>query len=64
MQMKLSDLFASKELSDNINSIFNDNSELMFNEMKTEFGLARGKVIQKLISPIFEMFPYRKLFAE
>lgn len=62
--MSFGNLFNDATISSNLNTILNQSSDLIFNEIKHPFGVARGKIVQKLIAPIFEMFPYKKLFAE
>lgn len=62
--MSFGNLFNDEALSTNLNTILNQNSVLVFNEIKHPFGVARGKVVQLFLKSIFEKFPYRKLFAE
>lgn len=57
-------LFKDKALNDNVSAVLNDNSELVFNELRKEFGRARGIIVRNLLAPMFEKFPYRMMFAD
>lgn len=63
MHMNFSNIFKDKQLSDNINNIFNENHQLMFTEIRQSLGKVRGKFMLKYMEPLFSAFPYRTLFA-
>lgn len=64
MHSDFANLFSNMGLSDNTNSLLNEYQEQLFAEIRHSFGIARGNVLQKYLSPIFAEIPYRKLFAE
>lgn len=64
MYSDFSNLFSNMGLSDNTNSLLNEYQEQLFMEIRHSFGIARGTVLQKYLSPFFAEIPYRKLFAE
>lgn len=64
MYSDFSNLFSNMGLSDNTNSLLNEYQEQLFVEIRHSFGIARGNVLQKYLSPLFAEIPYRKLFAE
>lgn len=64
MKNNFESLFQDKAISDNVNGVLNENHELIFQEMRKEFGNARGRIVRNLLAPVFERFPYRMMFAE
>lgn len=63
MKNSFDHLFHDQAISDNVNSVMNESSELIFNEIRKEFGTARGRIVRNLLAPLFERYPYRTLFA-
>lgn len=64
MRTDFDNLFNDAELSKNINTVLNANGVLLFNEVRHTFGVERGKIVRNLITPLFDKYPYRMLFAE
>lgn len=64
MNMEFTNLFNDKALSDNMNSVINQNEKLLFPEIKRSFGIARGGILTKYFNKFFDQIPYRMLFAE
>lgn len=64
MRNNFDNLFKDKAISNNVNNVLNESSELIFSEIRGAFGEARGKIVRNLLAPVFDKFPYRMLFAE
>lgn len=64
MRNNFDNLFKDKAISNNVNNVLNESSELIFNEIRGAFGEARGRIVRNLLAPVFDKFPYRILFAE
>lgn len=62
--MNLDNLFNNKALSDNMNAIFNENHQLIFNEIQKPVEESFEKILRDIIQPVFDKFPYKNLFAE
>lgn len=63
MISQFDNLFNDPVLSKNINKVMNDNSMILFNEVRALFGLERGKIVKNWMAPLFAKYPYRMLFA-
>lgn len=64
MHVQFDNLYNNAALSRVTNKMLNDNSMLVFNEVKHTFGLARAKVFERMVRPFFAKYPYRSLFAD
>lgn len=64
LRMNMDNLFNNKELSDNMNAVFNQNHELIFNEVQEPVEKSFEKIVREIVQPVFDKFPYNELFAE
>lgn len=64
MDLNFTNLFKDKALSDNMNSVLNDNSQLLIQEFRPSIAHSFEVVLNKFIPPIFERFPYRMFFED
>lgn len=64
MKLNFTNLFKDKALSDNMNSVLNDNSKMLIQEFRPSIAHSFEVVLNSFIPPIFERFPYRMFFAD
>ncbi|KAJ6635874.1 Protein takeout [Pseudolycoriella hygida] len=64
LHMNMENLFNNKALSDNMNTIFNENYQLIFNEIQEPVEKSFENILLDVIQPVFDKFPYNEMFAE
>lgn len=47
-----------------MNAIFNENYQLIFNEVQQPVEESFEKILLDIIQPVFDKYPYKELFAE
>lgn len=62
--MNFENLFNNKELSDNMNAVLNENSELLYKELQIPMENVVGSALQKIFKPVGESFSYDDFFVK
>lgn len=64
MHTHFENLFSELGLSENTNALMNEYQEQLFAEISGSFATARAELLQALLAPVFDAFPYQQFFAE
>lgn len=64
MILDLDNLFNDAAISKSMNSFLNENQAILYNELRESMDGIFGNVLKKQIQPVFNKYPYRKLFIE
>lgn len=64
MTMNFDNLFNDPTISQSLNQVFNDNQEILYNELRPAMNAIFSKMVIKMLAPIFSKFPYRDFFLE
>lgn len=62
MHINFTNLFNDKAISDNMNALINENSDVLIQEFRPSIARSFQGVLTEFIPPIFEKFPYRMFF--
>lgn len=63
-RVNFENLFNNKELSDNMNAVLNENSDILFQGLQIPIQNVLGDALVKIFSPVNEMLPYSAFFAD
>lgn len=64
MYMQFDNLFNDPAISENMNSFFNDNQDILYQELKQSMNGIFGNIIKKRMQNVFQKFPYRDFFSD
>lgn len=64
MYAHFDNIFSNKAISDNANMLMNEYQDALFKEIRYAFGVSRSGMLERILMPAFEMYPYRTWFKE
>lgn len=62
--MNFDNLFNNKELSDNMNAVLNENSNILYKGLQIPIQNVLGDAMHKIFSPVDEVIPYSDFFED
>lgn len=64
MYMNFDNLFNDPVISQNMNNFFNENQDILYNELKQSMNGIFGSILKKRIQDVFKQYPYRQFFID
>lgn len=62
--MNFDNLFNDPMISRNMNNFFNENQDILYNELKPSMNGIFGNILKKRIQDVFKKYPYRQFFKD